>query len=185
MRKKLTKTVLILCFSQVLDVFGSFLSELDALCLQGQYEAGLAFSRVSRPRRPLRWRERRPRRCSWGSAEGSVQHQWGGPDGRCGGATVAGRGAEEGRWEVGAKVVGRRSEDVFYISYVFSIPCNINLFWLLVIVSPYFMFIIFSSKLMWLRNLFEILLQTIKDMTRLDDMRGTSRFSSLRKRQER
>ena len=45
-----------------------------------------------------------------------------------GGVVVLLRGAEEGRWEVGAKVVGRRSEDVFYISYVFSIPCNINLF---------------------------------------------------------
>ena len=43
MSKKITTTVLILCFSQV-DVSGSFFFELDAPCLIGQYEASLASS---------------------------------------------------------------------------------------------------------------------------------------------
>ena len=65
MSKKLT-TVLILCFSQV-DVSGSFFFELDAPCLVGQYEAGLASS-LSRVLDAFAVGKAAPLKYSWGSA---------------------------------------------------------------------------------------------------------------------
>ena len=67
---------------------------------------------------------------------------------------LQGEAREEGRWEVGAKVVGRRRKANlpilmnFILRRFFSILFDINLFEVLVISSYYCMLIIkFSSKL--------------------------------------
>ena len=68
MSKKITTTVLILCFSQV-DVSGSFFFELDAPCLVGQCEASLASS-LSRVLDAFAVGRAAPLKCSRGSAGG-------------------------------------------------------------------------------------------------------------------